>query len=188
MNTASCRAYALSNCVIAAFAVALLCNYLTGLYQLNPKKITGGVQHVETHELSRVGNQVKHICVELSEIQSDRALLEMHLKYDLTGVFDWSTHMIFLYVTASYKSGRHVRNEIIIHNKIIKSRLEAFDPGSNKIAMYYLNDFSRALRNKNVTLTLYCHIYPLAGPLHTVKLAESKFTMPANYLMPNGTK
>ncbi|AFZ80900.1 hypothetical protein BEWA_003080 [Theileria equi strain WA] len=118
----------------------------------------------------------------------DRAAIEIYLKYDLRETFDWSTHLLFLYVTASYETAKHQRNELIIHDKIIKTEEEAYEPGSNVIAKYYMVDYARGLRNKKIKLELHYDFVPIGGFMHKNKLSESYFSFPSAYIKYKGNR
>lgn len=174
MNSPWLRVYTLLNAAIFAAALALSFNYLSGYHHRSDLKVTGEVKHVNTLELKTIPGQV------------DRAALELFMRYDLRDVFDWSTNTVFLYVTANYETAKHRRNEIIIHDKVIKTRADAFEPGKDILTKYYMVDFGRSLRRKAVTLRMYYSVVPIGGIIETYPLAESQFTMPQNYLVAQG--
>lgn len=170
------RTYSIVHTAVIAGLVALFLNYLSGIYIRSGKEFKGEVRHVNTHELI------------LDRSQCDRAAIEIYLKYDLRETFDWSTHLLFLYVTASYETAKHQRNELIIHDKIIKTEEEAYEPGSNVIAKYYMVDYARGLRNKKIKLELHYDFVPIGGFMHKNKLSESYFSFPSAYIKYKGNR
>ncbi|EAN31460.1 Signal peptidase subunit family protein [Theileria parva strain Muguga] len=152
--------------MIALMALAL--NYYTGVNLRTHKHVTGDVKHVKTHELT------------LDKYKVDRALLELSMGYDLRGVFDWSTHVVFLYVTANYVTNRHERSEVVIFDKII-NKSEAYQPSTNVFAKYFLYDFGRSLRNRQVSLKFFYEIVPIGGFIKQFQLSHHTFTLPPQY-------
>ncbi|GBE59390.1 signal peptidase [Babesia ovata] len=171
MSTSALRLYTVFSTAVCAAGIALAFNYLSGLYHRSHAFAHGSVSHVQTFELKTISSQ------------SDRAALELHMEYDLRDVFDWSTNVIFLYVTAEYETPKHPRNELIIYDKVIEDPSEAYEPGRNIVSKYYMVDFGRSLRKARVTLRLFYSVVPIGGVISSHKLAESRFTMPSDYVL-----
>ncbi|KAK1933111.1 signal peptidase family protein [Babesia divergens] len=172
MNTSSLRIYTLLNAAVFSAALALVLNYASGHYHRKGLDLKGVVNYAGTAELKPITGPV------------DRAALELYLSYDLRDAFDWNTNTIFLYVTANYETAKHHRNELIIHDKIIRRREDAFEPGASILGKYYMVDHGRSLRKTPVTLRMYYSVVPLGGFIETYQLAESRFVMPQDYVVP----
>ncbi|GFE52931.1 signal peptidase [Babesia ovis] len=170
MTTPAIRCYTVVSTAVFAVWVALALNYFIGLHHRTNNPATGSISHLHTFELKTTTGQV------------DRAAVELNLSYDLRDVFDWSTNVIFLYVTASYETPKHAHNELIIYDKILERKEDAYDAGSNIVSKYYMVDYGRSLREARVTLRLYYCFVPIGGLISSYKLAESRFTMPSDYV------
>ncbi|BAM42422.1 signal peptidase [Theileria orientalis strain Shintoku] len=164
------RCYAVVHAGAMVALVALFLNYFTGLGLRSQNQMTGAVDYVKTHELI------------LDKSKVDRALLELKLSYDLRGAFDWSTHVLFLYVTANYENNRHFRNEVVIYDRIIKSSEEALLKPTNLMSKYFLYDYGRSLRSRDVSLKMYYEIVPLGGFIKQYQLDTKSFQMSDSYI------
>ncbi|ORM41075.1 Signal peptidase complex subunit 3 [Babesia sp. Xinjiang] len=171
MTTPVIRCYTVLSTAVFAVWAALALNYFSGQYHRSTTVATGSLSHVQTFELKTITGQV------------DRAAIEFNLSYDLREVFDWSTNVIFLYVTANYETPKHPINELIIYDKVIENREDAYEPGSDIVSKYYMVDYGRSLRETRVTLRLcYCFV-PIGGLISSHQLAETRFTMPSDYVL-----
>uniref|UniRef100_A0A3B0NCK4 Signal peptidase complex subunit 3 n=1 Tax=Theileria annulata TaxID=5874 RepID=A0A3B0NCK4_THEAN len=163
------RSYSVLHAGAMIGLIALFLNYYTGVNLRTNKHMIGDVKHIKTHELT------------LDKSKVDRALIELNMRYDLRGAFDWSTHMIFIYVTANYITNRHERSEVIIFDKIINNKSEAYQPSINIFAKYFLYDFGRSLRNRDISLKFFYELIPIGGFIKQYQLSHNKFTMPKQY-------
>ncbi|GIX61817.1 signal peptidase subunit protein [Babesia caballi] len=171
MTNYALRIYTVFSTAVFAAGIALSLNYLSGCVHRSGVTPTGSISHLQTFELKTIPGQV------------DRAALELHLSYDLREVFDWSSSVVFLYVTANYETPKHPRNELIIFDKVIEDRAEAFEPGRNLVSKYYMVDYGRSLRNTPVTLRLFYSVVPIGGMISSHQLAESRFKLPSEYVL-----
>ncbi|EDO07851.1 Signal peptidase subunit family protein [Babesia bovis T2Bo] len=171
MTAPAIRCYTVLSTSLFALWAALALNYLSGQYYRANNPGSGSIKHIRTFELKTVTGQV------------DRAAFELNLSYDLRDVFDWSANVIFLYATVNYETPKHPVNELIIFDKIITSKEEAYEPGADIVSKYYMIDYARSLRKARVTLRLHYCFVPIGGLIKSYQLAESVFTMPSDYVL-----
>lgn len=76
----------------------------------------------------------------------DRALLSFDLVADLTPTFHWNIKQLFVFVVAEYESPTNPLNQVIIWDKIIKTKEEAQLKYTNEFVKYALIDQGAELR------------------------------------------
>lgn len=79
---------------------------------------------------------------------------KLDLDLDLTPLFNWNTKQVFLSLTASYSSPRHVRmaiwsntqgqNDIVIWDKIVRNKEDASIHLRNLRNKYGMRDYSKS--------------------------------------------
>ncbi|BFZ24598.1 hypothetical protein BsWGS_27636 [Bradybaena similaris] len=101
----------------------------------------------------------------------------------LAPIFNWNVKMLFLYLTAEYKTNDHALNQVVIWDKIIERGNESVLDFRNTNTKYYFWDYGNGLRgHENVTLTLSWNVIPNAGTLPKVAGAGSeKIVFPDQY-------
>ncbi|GFN76599.1 signal peptidase complex subunit 3 [Plakobranchus ocellatus] len=78
--------------------------------------------------------------------------------------------MLFLYLTAEYKSKEHGLNQVVLWDKIVKRGDNTILDLRQANTKYYFWDYGNGLKgNDNVTLTLSWNVIPNAGTLPKIK-------------------
>lgn len=76
----------------------------------------------------------------------DRALLSFDLNADLSPAFHWNLKQLFVFVVAEYTTPKNPLNQVIIWDKIVKSKSEAHMKYNNEFVKYALIDQGADLR------------------------------------------
>ena len=76
----------------------------------------------------------------------DRALLSFELNADLSPAFHWNLKQLFVFVVAEYATPKNPLNQVIIWDKIVKSKSEAHMKYTNEFVKYALIDQAADLR------------------------------------------
>ena len=111
----------------------------------------------------------------------DRAVLTFDTSFDLTSVFHWNVKQLFVFVTASYKSESHKRNEIVIYDRVITRSDSPIVRMDDVYGEYPLIDIFEDLRNRDVNFTLNWDIMPYFGPLQIQSKGSFQYTLPTVY-------
>ncbi|GFR57839.1 signal peptidase complex subunit 3 [Elysia marginata] len=83
--------------------------------------------------------------------------------------------MLFLYLTAEYKTKDHELNQVVLWDKIVKRGENTILDFRKANTKYYFWDYGNGLKgNENVTLTLQWNVIPNAGTLPNVKGSGSQ--------------
>mmetsp|Transcript_24219 Transcript_24219/g.22024 ORF Transcript_24219/g.22024 Transcript_24219/m.22024 type:complete len:170 (+) Transcript_24219:35-544(+) len=112
---------------------------------------------------------------------SDRALLSFDLNADLRPAFHWNLKQLFVFVVAEYESDLNVLNQIIIWDKIISSKNDAFLKIKDEFVKYALIDQGSDLRNKTVKLRLIWDHMPVTGRMYFADNSNFTYTLPGKY-------
>lgn len=113
----------------------------------------------------------------------DRALLSFDLHADLTPAFHWNIKQLFVFVVAEYTTAVNPLNQVIIWDKIVKSKEEAHLKFYNEFIKYALIDQGAELRNRTITLKLYFDHMPITGRIYVGNTSNRTFTLPGKYKM-----
>ena len=110
---------------------------------------------------------------------------------DIRGLFTWNTKLVFLYVTAEYKTELNVLNQIVIWDYIIEDIEHAqLTVGRAQTMLlprhhneYPLIDQGRGIRNAagNVTLVLNWCTMPIVGIIRRQQTGKAEFTFPETW-------
>jgi signal peptidase complex subunit 3 len=111
--------------------LASLCAFSTFLHTVTPQ--------VKTLKLNTLKSLRNHGGV-------DRALLSFDINADLTPAFHWNIKQLFVFVVAEYESTLNPLNQVIIWDKIVKSKEEAHLKLNNEFVKYALIDQGAELR------------------------------------------
>ncbi|PAV15083.1 signal peptidase [Pyrrhoderma noxium] len=85
---------------------------------------------------------------------------------DLTSLFNWNTKQLFVYVQAEYTSADGTQNEIVIWDRIVRRKEDAFIKVSNGRPKYPLRDMARTFKNASpANYTLKYNLMPHVGVL-----------------------
>ncbi|KJE97466.1 hypothetical protein CAOG_07321 [Capsaspora owczarzaki ATCC 30864] len=96
----------------------------------------------------------------------DVAALTFDLHADFSSVMNWSTHVVFIYLTAEYETQNNRVNQVVVWDKILQQGDNPVLNYKEQPGKYGLFDDGTGLRgNKNVTLSLHWNVIPLIGSL-----------------------
>ncbi|OLL25404.1 Microsomal signal peptidase subunit 3 [Neolecta irregularis DAH-3] len=87
------------------------------------------------------------------------------LEADLTSLFNWNTKQLFIYVVASYPGSKYHANDVVIWDKIIKSKQRAKFSAPNLKEKYKVADIAGSWANRNATFSLQWNVMPQTGLL-----------------------
>jgi len=78
--------------------------------------------------------------------KQDLTFINFNITADLTPLFNWNTKQVFLYLEAEYDNVKGVKNEVVIWDRIIRRKEDAFIKfvGKNK---YMFRDMSNSFKN-----------------------------------------
>ena len=110
----------------------------------------------------------------------ERALISYEIEADLSSAFHWNVKQVFLILCAEYLSTSHVRNQVVVYDRIITSPEEAIIPLTDVFNEYPLMDTGEELKGTDVTFKLYYETMPYFGLLDVVQHGEYKFTLPVS--------
>jgi len=96
----------------------------------------------------------------------DRALMSLNITADLRPAFHWNIKQLFVFVVAEYASEANPLNQVIIWDKIVKSKEEAELHEVDAFVKYALVDQGAELRNKTISLRLMWDHMPITGRLY----------------------
>mmetsp|Transcript_18394 Transcript_18394/g.19151 ORF Transcript_18394/g.19151 Transcript_18394/m.19151 type:complete len:170 (+) Transcript_18394:53-562(+) len=112
---------------------------------------------------------------------TDQALFSFDINADLTPVWHWNSHILFVYLVAEYPSDANVLNQVVVWDKIIKSKSGTKIKETNQFVKYPLKDQGSELRGKEVTLKLLIDHMPITGPTYPLFAGNHTFKLPSKY-------
>lgn len=121
--------------------------------------------------------------VQLRKIsQQDRAYFTFDMDVDLTPVWNWNMHELFVMVTADYSTPDTPRNEVVVWDKIIRSQENCTLKLYDEKIKYPLSGQKDELRGQNFTLHVRWDSIPITGSLYFGDAAPSApFSLPKRY-------
>lgn len=111
----------------------------------------------------------------------DRALFSFDLKADLSPVWHWNTHVLFVYIVAEYKTEKNDLNQVVIWDKILEYRNQTNLIETNEFVKYALIDQGMELRGREVTLRLVWDHMPITGRVYSGTSGNGTYTFPSKY-------
>ncbi|KAF8807003.1 signal peptidase 22 kDa subunit [Phlegmacium glaucopus] len=97
--------------------------------------------------------------------KQDLTLVNFNLTADLTPLFNWNTKQLFLYLEAEYDNAKGVKNEVVIWDRIVQRKEDAFIKVVGK-SKYMLRDLSSTFKNVSPAYySLKYNIMPYVGVL-----------------------
>jgi len=104
------------------------------------------------------------------------------MKSDLSSCFSWNTKQLFAYIKVVYETDKHVRNEVTVWDKVIKTTEDHKVVDEVFLSKYKLVDNGAGLRGRDVNVTLAWNVMPYIGALY---YQEKTFTakLPSDYLV-----
>ena len=180
MNTLLSRTNAIFAFTLSVLAtLTLVCALSTTFKQYN--------QLVDV-KLTTTKKMVKNVAdYSAGRERNDLGFISFNLDADLTKAFDWNTKMLFLYMTAHYKTKANVLNQVVVWDHIIKRGQPTKLALRSQHTKYYFWDDGNGLKgNDNITLTLSMNVIPNAGllPISTVPSVHT-FSFPNEYITKN---
>jgi len=97
--------------------------------------------------------------------KQELTFVNFNITADLTPLFNWNTKQVFLYLEAEYDNVKGVKNEVVIWDRIIRRKEDAFIKfvGKNK---YMFRDISNSFKNvPPANYVLKYNIMPYVGVL-----------------------
>ncbi|DAZ94934.1 TPA: hypothetical protein N0F65_012651 [Lagenidium giganteum] len=114
--------------------------------------------------------------------RTDRATLSFNLDADLSSVFNWNVKQLFVYVVAEYVTKSNAKNEVVIWDKIVRSKEDAAAISATEEGVkYFLADQYDQLRGANVSLRLEWDVMPVCGQLFIHSQGRTSFVLPDKY-------
>lgn len=118
----------------------------------------------------------------LPEERCDQAYLALDIDADLRPLFHTNTAHVYAYVTAAYaNSTSHVRNEVVVWDRMISGRDTAVVKVAKGWVKYSLKDWGVGLRGAPVRLWLRWSLMPRVGALTYGGVEGEAYTMPSEY-------
>ncbi|KDR76270.1 hypothetical protein GALMADRAFT_96780 [Galerina marginata CBS 339.88] len=105
--------------------------------------------------------------------KQDLAFVHFNITADLTPLFHWNTKQLFLYLEAEYINKQGVKNEVVIWDRIVKRKEDAFIKfaGKNK---YMFRDISSSFKGvPPANYSLKYNIMPYVGALQYGEAART---------------
>ncbi|KAH6913059.1 signal peptidase 22kDa subunit [Coprinopsis sp. MPI-PUGE-AT-0042] len=97
--------------------------------------------------------------------KQDLAFVDFNITADFSPMFNWNTKQIFLYLQAEYENTKGVKNEVVIWDRIVRSKDQAKVNviGKNKYNFRELSTSFKKIANANYTLQY--NVMPYVGVL-----------------------
>ncbi|SNX84619.1 related to SPC3 - signal peptidase subunit [Melanopsichium pennsylvanicum] len=93
--------------------------------------------------------------------------VDFNIDADFSTLFDWNTKQVFVSLAATYDNAQHVKNEVVIWDRILRTKQDAHVALNNSKNKYGFREVGRSFKNvKNATFTLKYNVMPKVGFLH----------------------
>ncbi|SJX62320.1 related to SPC3-signal peptidase subunit [Sporisorium reilianum f. sp. reilianum] len=114
--------------------------------------------------------------------------VSFNIDADFEPLFDWNTKQVFVSLAASYESPKHVKNEVVIWDRILRSKHDAHVALNTVKNKYGFREVGRSFKDiQNTTFTLKYNIMPKVGMLHYAdEFTSHSIPIPPKQLLPNG--
>eukprot|EP00930_Biecheleria_cincta_P051870 TRINITY_DN3707_c0_g1_i1.p1 TRINITY_DN3707_c0_g1~~TRINITY_DN3707_c0_g1_i1.p1 ORF type:complete len:205 (-),score=35.94 TRINITY_DN3707_c0_g1_i1:49-663(-) len=169
----------------SARANSIFCTFVTVLGTtavLNHLSVNLPMDRFEVTPTAKIGMNKIHDLTLNTYLNQEQSLLSFNLSYDLSTEFHWNMNQLFLYIVASYNdTNSNKRNEVVIWDKIIRSRETAKLEQRGAMLEYPLRDQFRELRSRKVRLHLRYRTMPITGIMYEKEVAEVTFQTPGEY-------
>jgi len=142
----------LSSCALALLGAIAISSFFLGA---DPKG-TLGVGNIKVFPGSnRHFRQKNH----------EYSFMRFNISADLTPLFNWNTKQLFLYVGAEYESADGTKNDVVIWDRIVRRKQDAFINTEAK-SKYPLRDMAKTFSGVSpVNYTLKYNVMPYVGVL-----------------------
>ncbi|KAF4613711.1 hypothetical protein D9613_007780 [Agrocybe pediades] len=110
--------------------------------------------------------------------KQDVAFMNFNITADLTPLFHWNTKQLFVYLQAEYTNKQGVKNEVVIWDRIVRRKGDAFVKfaGKNK---YMFRDISSSFKGvPPANYTLKYNLMPYVGVLQYGEAARTTEELP----------
>ena len=115
----------------------------------------------------------------------DRALMTLDIEADFRAAFNWNVKQLFVYVVAEYESKKNPLNQIVVWDKIVESKDDAYIKLKRHSVKYALIDQGAELRNKTINFVLAWDHMPYTGRLYQGRgddvESKHKYKFPGKY-------
>ncbi|PWY99858.1 signal peptidase 22 kDa subunit [Testicularia cyperi] len=107
---------------------------------------------------------------------------------DLSPLFTWNTKQVFVSLAAEYESSNHIKNQVVIWDKIVRSKDDAHVVLNSLKNKYGFREVGRSFKNiENATFVLKYNVMPKVGMLHYGdEHTTGSIAIPKRQLLPNG--
>lgn len=100
------------------------------------------------------------------KVKRDRALLELDLDADLSGLFNWNVKQLFVFIKATWETKTNSHNEQIIWDRIIQSPHDAVLQLNASSPKYLVIDQKAGeIRGKPLNISIHWDVMPYTGTL-----------------------
>lgn len=111
----------------------------------------------------------------------DRAVLSFDLKADLTPVWHWNTHQVFVFVVAEYTTDDDRLHQVVIWDRILTSKDKLKLKETNEFVKYPLLSRGPDLRGRKIALKLMWDHMPITGSMYFEHKGNNTFKLPSKY-------
>jgi signal peptidase complex subunit 3 len=130
--------------------------------------------------------------VEFSEYKTYRAdqlKFEFEYSYDFSSEYNWNVNQLYLFVVASYTTDKNQRNEVVVHDKIIREKRD-YKASNLKLKNKYMlrDEFKGLMAGKSITLSVRYQVMPVFGLLKTKNVPLSGKSNPVMVVPQSYTK
>ncbi|KAJ9476286.1 Signal peptidase complex subunit SPC3 [Pseudozyma hubeiensis] len=114
--------------------------------------------------------------------------VDFDIDADFAPLFDWNTKQVFVSLSASYDSTKHISNEVVIWDRILRSKQDAHVALNTAKNKYGFREVGRSFKDiANTTFTLKYNIMPKVGLLHYAdEFTSHSILIPPKKLLQNG--
>ncbi|KAI8871307.1 SPC22-domain-containing protein [Ramicandelaber brevisporus] len=101
------------------------------------------------------GNVYRNDMLDTRSGYAEFTRINFSIDADLSHLFDWNTKQLFLYLSVEYETPKHGRNQVVIWDKIVKSKEEARElriTESNKYPFRHVDGHFKDTNNAKLVL------------------------------------
>lgn len=103
--------------------------------------------------------------IDVGEITDRSTLLKETNITDFKPLFNWNTKQLFAYVVAEYTTDKFTRNQVVLYDKIIRTKKFAHLRTKSNKNKYAFPEITRSFKDINATFTLHWDTMPYVGLL-----------------------
>ncbi|KAM9994862.1 hypothetical protein ACTFIY_001026 [Dictyostelium cf. discoideum] len=109
------------------------------------------------------------------------SFISIDLDANLEPLFNWNTKMLFLYVTAEYRTKQNVLSQVVVWDHILTEKSKA-NIHEKRLSKYPIIDQGLGLKNNTIKLTFNYNVVPISGILTRHQVGSSEFKFPTTYM------